>query len=78
MSAIRVSLSAIAVGCLSMAAWGCDDATDAARISGVSRSTHSLAAAPSGVPVYDVKTINAVTGVRVSQSGDVVGWTTGR
>jgi probable HAF family extracellular repeat protein len=76
MSRKHVCLSAVAVGCLSIAAWGCDDATDAARISGVSRSTHSLAAAPFGVPVYDVTPISATSGVRVSQSGDVVGWTT--
>jgi probable HAF family extracellular repeat protein len=75
MSAIRVWLSAIAVGCLSMAAWGCDDATDVASISGVSKPIHSLSVAPSGVPAYDVTPINAITGLRVSQSGDVVGWT---
>jgi probable HAF family extracellular repeat protein len=37
----------------------------------------SLAAPPSGVPVYDVTIINATpTGLRLNQSGDVVGWTT--
>lgn len=31
---------------------------------------------PSAAPVYDVTPINATTGLRVNQSGDVVGWTT--
>ena len=33
-------------------------------------------AAPTGVPVYTVTTIGGVTGLRVNQVGDVVGWTT--
>jgi len=49
---------------------------DAAAISGVSHTVFSLAASPSGVPVYNVTPINATTGLRVSNSGDVVGWTT--
>jgi probable HAF family extracellular repeat protein len=34
------------------------------------------AAPPAGVPVYKVTPISAITGLRVNQSGDVVGWTT--
>lgn len=34
------------------------------------------AAPPTGVPVYRVTPISAITGLRVNQSGDVVGWTT--
>lgn len=76
MSVTRVWLSVVGVGCLSLAAWGCNEEPNAPSISGVSPSTPSLAAAAVGVPVYNVTPINAATGVRVSQSGDVVGWTT--
>jgi hypothetical protein len=34
------------------------------------------AAAPTGVPVYKVAPIGGITGLRVNQVGDVVGWTT--
>ena len=76
MPATRRWTKVVSAGCLSLAAWGCDEGRDAASINGLSPVTPSLAAAPSGVPVYTVASINAVTGVRVSQSGDVVGWTT--
>ena len=33
-------------------------------------------AAPIGVPVYNVTPIGGITGLRVNQTGDVVGWTT--
>ena len=33
-------------------------------------------AAPTGVPVYSVTPIGGITGLRVNQTGDVVGWTT--
>src|SRR6186997_1003532 len=33
-------------------------------------------AAPIGVPVYRVTPIGGITGLRVNQVGDVVGWTT--
>ena len=36
----------------------------------------SLAAPPAGVPVYKVTAISAITGLRVNETGDVVGWTT--
>jgi probable HAF family extracellular repeat protein len=42
----------------------------------VSPSIPFLAPAASGAPLYEVTPINATTGLRVSQSGDVVGWTT--
>jgi hypothetical protein len=35
-----------------------------------------LAAPPTGVPVYTVAPIGGITGLRVNQVGDVVGWTT--
>jgi PKD repeat protein len=35
-----------------------------------------LAASPTGVPVYTVTAIGGITGLRVNQVGDVVGWTT--
>jgi hypothetical protein len=36
----------------------------------------SGSAAPTGVPVYSVTPIGGITGLRVNQTGDVVGWTT--
>lgn len=76
MSGSHVLLRVLGLGCLSLAAWGCDDGNDDAAITGVAVSMSALAAPPSGVPVYDVIPINATTGLRVNQSGDVVGWTT--
>ena len=76
MSGSHVLLRVLGLGWLSLAAWGCDDGNDDAAITGVAVSMSALAAPPSGVPVYDVIPINATTGLRVSQSGDVVGWTT--
>jgi probable HAF family extracellular repeat protein len=75
-SGTRVCLRAVGVGCLSLAAWGCNEAHDPASITGVPPSVHLLTASPSGVPVYGVIPFNATAGLRVSQSGDVVGWTT--
>lgn len=45
-------------------------------LGGVFLPTLGQGASPTGVPVYTVTPINAVTGLRVNQSGDVVGWTT--
>ncbi len=45
-------------------------------LGGVPLSTPCWAASPIGVPVYKVTPISAITGLRVNQSGDVVGWTT--
>lgn len=74
-NATRGWLRAVGIGCLSLAAWGCDRVPDAASISGVSPSSPSLVPASSGAPVYAVTPIQAITGLRVNQSGDVVGWT---
>ena len=75
MSGTRVCPRAVGIGFLLLAMWGCDDATDAASINGASSSTSFLATPPAGVPVYTVTSIDAITGLRVNQSGDVVGWT---
>lgn len=75
MSAARGWLRAVGVACLVSGAWSCDTADDAASITGASQSTAANAGPPIGVPVYTVTPINATTGLRVSQSGDVVGWT---
>jgi hypothetical protein len=64
------------LGCVSFAMMGCQDATGPASISPVPSSTIFAAAAPAGVPVYTVTRIDATIGLRVNQSGDVVGWTT--
>ena len=45
-------------------------------LGGVFLPMHCLAASPTGVPVYNVTPINAITGLRVNQAGDVAGWTT--
>jgi probable HAF family extracellular repeat protein len=86
MSAMRGWLVAVLVGCLSLAAWGCDGTHDPASISGVSPSTVSQGLSPSGAPLYTVTPLNSfgassrftapTTGLRINQSGDVVGWTT--
>jgi probable HAF family extracellular repeat protein len=76
MSSKRVWLSAVAVGCLSIAVSGCENTTDPASISGLRKPSHSFAAAPTGVPVYDVTPIDAIVGLRINQSGEVVGWKT--
>ncbi|MBC7893962.1 MAG: hypothetical protein H7066_01030 [Cytophagaceae bacterium] len=75
MSATRVRLG-VGACFLSLVAWGCEDAKDAASISGVVASMAAQVGAPSGVPVYGVTPIAALTGLRVNQSGDVAGWTT--
>lgn len=74
--------------CFALLQAGCDRAPDAASISGVSPSTPSpsLDLAPAGGPAYDVTPLNTfpassrftapTTGLGISQSGDVVGWTT--
>jgi probable HAF family extracellular repeat protein len=54
-----MGLKALGAVCLSLASWG----------------TVFAVGAPVGVPVYDVTPLPAVTGLRVNQSGDVVGWT---
>ena len=58
MSAFRIGLNALGVVCLCLASWGTVRAVEA----------------PVGVPVYEVTPLPAVTGLRINQSGDVVGW----
>jgi hypothetical protein len=67
-------MKAALIGCLSLAAWGCDAEQDAASLTGPLPSA-SLIPADAGL-TYKVTAIDAITGLRVNQSGDVVGWTT--
>ena len=76
MSVSRGWLRTIGFGYLLLFVFGCDETRDSGSITGVSTSTSSLASPPVGVPVYSVTPINATTGLRVNQSGDVAGWTT--
>jgi probable HAF family extracellular repeat protein len=75
MGTMRIWLRAIGAGCLILALAACNEANDVTSVSDISASTFQ-AAAPSAVPVYKVTPINAIVGLRVNQTGDVVGWTT--
>jgi probable HAF family extracellular repeat protein len=66
----RGCLIAFGGGWLSLAVWGCTEANHPAGLTGPPDPL------PSAAPVYDVTPIDATTGLRVNQSGDVVGWTT--
>src|SRR4029453_15035912 len=66
-------MRAIILGCLSLALLGCEEARNPASIS---ESPSVLAAAPVGVPGYNVTAIGATLGLRLNQAGDLVGWTT--
>ena len=63
------------LGSLLLAALGCEEMRHPAS-GNESPSNSVLTAVPVGVPVYNVTAINATTGLRLNQSGDVVGWTT--
>jgi probable HAF family extracellular repeat protein len=67
---------AITLGCLSLTLLACEEARNPASISESPSSSSVLASAPVGVPVYNVTAIDATLGLRLNQSGDVVGWTT--
>jgi probable HAF family extracellular repeat protein len=60
MFAYRTGLKALGAACLSLACWSPAFAVEA----------------PVDVPVYNVTPLPAVTGLRINQAGDVVGWTT--
>ena len=67
---------AITFGCVMLAVLACDEARNPASISEHPSSPVLMAAAPLGVPVYNVTAIDATIGLRLNQTGDVVGWTT--